>query len=62
MNRTQLRQLLDAHFDENEFRDLCFDLSFDFANLPAIAKKGKAREPIAYLEKAGRLRVKAVAL
>lgn len=55
MNRTQLRRLLDKHFDDNELRDLCFDLSIDYENLPALAKKDKARELISHVEKAGRL-------
>jgi hypothetical protein len=55
MNRTQLRRLLDKHFDDNELRDLSFDLSIDYENLPAIAKKDKARELISHVEKAGRL-------
>lgn len=54
MNRGKLRQLLDDHFNENELRDLCFDLGIDYENLPPGAKKDKARELILAVEKAAR--------
>lgn len=54
MNRSKLRQLLDDHLNENELRDLCFDLGIDYENLPPGAKKDKARELILAVENAGR--------
>jgi hypothetical protein len=56
VNRTELRRLLDKHFGESELRDLSWDLEIEFDNLPAIAKKDKAREMIALLERTSRLR------
>ena len=55
MNLTELRQILTTYFNENELRDLCFDLDVDYDGLPGEEKGGKARELIAYLERRGRV-------
>lgn len=52
---TKLRQLLTAHFDEEELRTLCFDLGVDLDDLKGEGKAGKARELVAYLERRGRI-------
>ena len=55
MNLTMLRQILTTYFDENELRDLCFDLGVDYDGLPGEGKTGKARELVAYLKRHKRL-------
>jgi len=55
MNLTELRKILTTRLDENELRDLCFDLDIDYDGLPGEGKTGKARELIAYLERRKRL-------
>jgi formylglycine-generating enzyme required for sulfatase activity len=55
MNLTKLRQILTTYFDENELRDLCFDLDVDYDGLPGEGKTGKARELVAYLNRRKRL-------
>ncbi len=40
----QLRQSLVESFDENELRDLCFDLRIDYESLPGDGKSARARE------------------
>jgi len=42
-----LRDLLDEHFNEDELRDLCFEMETDYESLSAASKKGKARELVA---------------
>jgi hypothetical protein len=51
----QLWRALIEHFDENELRDLCFELSIDYENLPPGGKKDKARELILYYSRRKRL-------
>jgi hypothetical protein len=51
----RLREVLDAHFNEEELRTLCYDLDVDYDNLPAQGKVNKARELIAYLERHGHI-------
>jgi hypothetical protein len=51
----RLHKVLDAHFNEEELRTLCFDLNVDYDNLPAQGKVNKARELIAYLDRHGRI-------
>ena len=51
----QLRQAIDASFDDQELDTLCFDLGIDYDNLPAVGKAGKARELIAYLYRRKRI-------
>ena len=52
---TRLRRTLIRCFDENELRDLSFDLGVDYESLPGEGKGAKARELIAYLARRGRL-------
>jgi hypothetical protein len=55
MNLLRLRRTLNRCFDENELRDLCFDLGVDYQDLPGEGKGAKVRELIAHLERRGRL-------
>jgi class 3 adenylate cyclase len=50
---TQLRQILDSHFNEGELITLCFDLGVDYDNLPGAGKVNKARELISHLDRHG---------
>ena len=52
LHRT-LRQVLEEKFDEEEIRDICFDLQIDFEDLPGEGKK--AREVVAYFQRRDRL-------
>jgi hypothetical protein len=54
MDRTNLRQFLDEHFNDEELRNLCFDLKIDYESLPAQGKSGKVRELVTYCERHGR--------
>jgi hypothetical protein len=47
--------LLTEHFDEEEFRTLCFDLSVDYDTLRGEGKAAKARELVAYLDRYDRI-------
>ena len=51
----QLRQLLSESFDDNELRDLCFDLRIDYESLPGDGKSAKARELVMYCDRHKRL-------
>ncbi len=51
----QLRQILEAYFDDGELRTLCFDLQLDYDSLPGQGKASKARELVAYLERRDRI-------
>jgi hypothetical protein len=53
--RSQLRDCLCKHFNEEELRQLCFDLGVDDEDVPGSTKSGKARELIAYLERRDRI-------
>jgi two-component system, NarL family, nitrate/nitrite response regulator NarL len=48
-----LHKLIDVHFDEEELRELCFDIGADFESLPATGKLGKARELVQYCYRHG---------
>ena len=50
-----LRQVLSSLFDEEELRDLVFDLAIEYDNLPGAAKKDKARELVAFYHRRGRI-------
>lgn len=50
-----LRRTLSELFDQEELRDLAFDLAIDYDSLPGTAKKDKARELVAYCWRHGRL-------
>ncbi len=51
MNHIELREFIDRYFDENELRDLSFDLTIDYESLPAVGKSAKIRELIAYCQR-----------
>ncbi len=55
MDRTELRDFIDRYFDDNELRELCFDLGIDYENLPAVGKSARARELVTFCERHGRL-------
>lgn len=61
MNKTspeqlaRLRQNIGDLFDENELRDLCFDLGVKYDDLPAQGTRGKARELVALCERKGQI-------
>jgi len=46
---THLHRFIVAHFDREELRSLCFDLSVDYDSLPGKGKAGKARELILWV-------------
>ena len=54
MNHTELRDFIDTYFDDNELRDLCFDLNIDYESLPAVGKSAKARELVANFQRHAR--------
>jgi hypothetical protein len=49
LSPSNLREMLVARFNEEELRDLCFDLSVDYESLVGQGKAGKARELISYM-------------
>lgn len=51
----RLHELLDAQFDQEELRTLCFNLGVDFDSLRGEGKTSKARELILVLNRNGRL-------
>ena len=53
----KLLRAMDESFNENDLRDLCFDLQLDFDNLPGPAKKDKARELIIHFDRRKRINV-----
>lgn len=55
MNLIKLRRTLIRCLDENELRDLCFDLGVDYESLQGEGKAAKVRELIVYLERRGRI-------
>lgn len=52
---TQLHQQINAHFNEGELRDLCFNLKVEHDSLGGRGKADNARELVAYMERRGRL-------
>jgi internalin A len=52
---SQLRSFIASAFDEEELRDLCFDLNVAYDDLGGRGKAGNVRELIAYLERRDRL-------
>jgi hypothetical protein len=44
-----------SHFNEEELRDLCFQLGIDYETLPGDSKTIKARELVAYHERRNRI-------
>jgi hypothetical protein len=51
----RLRRILDARFDEEELRTLCFDLHIDYDDLEGRSQASKARELVEYLERRSRI-------
>src|SRR5579859_280644 len=54
IDRKKLRQILTEYFNEDELRELCFDINIDYENLSAGSKAGKARELVAFAERHGK--------
>ncbi|MCP4361879.1 MAG: hypothetical protein GY796_28030 [Chloroflexi bacterium] len=54
--RKLLRALIDL-FNEQDLRDLCFELRLDYENLPGLSKKDKARELIIFFDRRRRMNV-----
>ncbi len=50
-----LQNLLIAHFDEEELRELCFQLRINYDDLRGEGRRGKMRELILYCQRADRL-------
>lgn len=57
INLPRLRQAIVDFFNENELRDLFFDLGVDYDNFPPGGKADKARELITYFKRRRRLNV-----
>ncbi len=55
MDLPQLRDFIVRNFNDNELRDLCFDLGIEYENLGGDNKSAKARELVAYSQRHGRL-------
>ena len=51
----ELRRILSSLFDEEELRDLCFDLDVDYDSLRGEGKAAQARELVALAERRGHL-------
>lgn len=52
---TQLLHKLEKSFNDEELKQLCFELKIAYDDLPAQGRNNKMRELIAYLERIGRL-------
>ena len=52
---TWLREILDARFDREELRTLCFDLGLNYDDLPGEGRAAKARELVARMHQLGRI-------
>ena len=50
-----LRRFIDANYNADELRTLCYDLGVDFGDLPPGGKTDKARELVAHCMRHGRL-------
>ena len=50
-----LREMIGRHFNEEELRDLCFELDIDYGDLEGKGKRAKTRELVAYCGRVGRL-------
>lgn len=51
----RLRKLLKERFSESDLRTVCFDLGFDYDDLPDSGKANKSREIVRYCEQRERL-------
>jgi hypothetical protein len=52
---THLRETLDARFNREELRTLCFDLGIDYDDLPGEGRAAKARELVARMHQLSRI-------
>jgi hypothetical protein len=52
----RLRRILADRFNEEELRDLCFEMHIDYESLVGQGKSGKARELVMHCERQGRIR------
>ena len=55
MDLSALRRLLLESFNQGELRDACFELGFDYDDLPGDGREDKVRELILCLQRRGRL-------
>jgi hypothetical protein len=55
-SRIQLRQFIDKHFNDEDLRNLCFELTIDYESLGGEGRSGKVRELIAKCERNDRLK------
>lgn len=55
MTTMNLHELIRSSFNEEEVKDLCYELGVDYEDLPALGKAGKVRELIVYCQKNGRI-------
>ena len=53
--QNKLHDLLDDYFNEQELRDVCFDLGVDYEDLPCMGQANKARELVALCGRTGQL-------
>jgi hypothetical protein len=55
VSQIALRDFLVAHFNEDDLRDLCFELGIDDQDVPGTTKPAKAREMVIYCQRQMRL-------
>lgn len=55
MNPIELRNFITTTFNDNELRDLCFDLKIPYEDLGGEGRSAKARELVAYCQRRDRL-------
>ncbi len=53
--QAQLRDLIAKYFNDEELRNLCFDLDIPYDDLGSEGKTGKVRELVAYCQRHNRL-------
>lgn len=51
----RLRQILDDGYNDSELRDLCFELSIDYEDLPGDGQGAKARELVLFAKRHGQI-------
>ena len=49
----KLRELIEQYFNDDELKNLCFDLHIDYDNLPGETKSAKCRELISHCQRRG---------
>jgi len=55
MNRTEIYEALKKHYNDSEFKDLCFSLNIDVENLSGTTRNDKMRELVMLFERRERL-------